>query len=84
MRPVECDFTLFLDVVSVKDEINKCLAESRNPTFYIAQLFKSKIKDISLVNPYKTSAFCGTKTDSADPDQTPQQKVSSDQGLHCC
>ena len=81
MRAVECDFTLFLDVVLIKDEINKCLAESRNPTLYIGQLFKSKINDISLVNLYKTSAFCGAKTNSAE---TPQQKVSSDQGLHCC
>ena len=24
------------------------------------------------------------KTNSADPDQTPQQKEASDQGLHCC
>ena len=34
-------------------------------------------------NPYKPSVFFGgTYTNSADPDQTPQNAVS-DQGLHC-
>ena len=35
----ECAFTLFLDVVFDY----KCLAESRNPAYYTAQLFKSKV-----------------------------------------
>ena len=35
------------------------------------------------INPYKPGVpFVGHKTNSADPDQTPQNAVS-DQGLHC-
>ena len=35
-------------------------------------------------NPFKSTAlFCGTKADSADPDQIPQNLLASDHGLFC-
>ena len=46
--------------------------------------FKRCIKYFdSSFNPYKSGVlFCGVKTNSADPDQTPQNAVF-DQGLEC-
>ena len=53
----------------------------------IGALFSHAFTDITICNriyltPLSLSSFCGTETNSADPDQTPQVAVS-DLGMHC-